>query len=127
MAVRVLIVDDLPFMRAALRRALDSRDFEIVGEAADGRAGVRRFVALQPDLVIMDIAMPIMDGLSALSKIVESDPKARVVMCSAMGEDEMIMEAIRRGARDFVVKPFQNERVVSVARRVVGMQNGRPL
>ncbi len=126
MAVRVLIVDDLPFMRAALRRALDSRDFEIVGEAADGRTGVRRFVALRPDLVIMDIAMPIMDGLAALSKIVESDPRARVVMCSAMGEDEMIMEAIRRGARDFVVKPFQNERVVNVARRVVGLQNGRP-
>lgn len=118
MGPRILIVDDLPFMRAALRRALTEARLEVAGEASDGREGVHRYLSLRPDIVLMDIAMPVMDGLTALRQILRQDPGARIVMCSAMGEDEMIMESIRLGAKDFIVKPFRPERVVAVVRRI---------
>jgi len=119
MAVRVLVVDDLPFMRQALRDVLTEDGFEIVGEAEDGIEGILRYAETHPDVVLLDIAMPRMDGLTALKKLMRFDAAARVVMCSALGEQSMIVKAIQLGARDFVVKPFRPERVVSAIRKVV--------
>jgi two-component system, chemotaxis family, chemotaxis protein CheY len=115
-SARVLIVDDLPFMRSVLRDALAGGGFEVVGEAKDGLEGLRAYVRLKPDLVLLDIVMPVMDGITALEKLIQRDPGALVVMCSSLGEQEMIIRAIRLGARDFVVKPFKPERVVSALR-----------
>ena len=113
---RVLIVDDLPFMRTVLRDALKQGGFSVAGEAVNGLDGLRAYLRLKPDAVLLDIAMPVMDGITALKKLVERDPTATVVMCSALGEQEMIIRAIRLGARDFIVKPFAPERVISALR-----------
>ena len=118
MAIRVLVVDDLPMMRAAIRKALSVDDFEIVGEAKNGRDGVLAYAHKRPDVVLIDIAMRVMDGITALEKLMLVDPGARVVMCSALGEQEMVMQALRRGAREFVVKPFTNERLLSAVSKV---------
>jgi two-component system chemotaxis response regulator CheY len=119
MPIRVLVVDDLPMMRAAIRKALSRDGFRIVGEAENGRDGVLTYAEKRPDVVILDIAMPVMDGITALEKLLVVDPAATVVMCSALGEQEMVMQALRRGAREFVVKPFTTERLVSAVSRVV--------
>jgi two-component system chemotaxis response regulator CheY len=113
---RVLIVDDLPFMRSVLRDALAGSGFAVAGEAANGLEGLRAYLRLRPDLVLLDIVMPVMDGITALEKLVQRDPGALVVMCSALGEQDLIIRAIRLGAKDFVVKPFKPERVVSALR-----------
>ncbi|MFP3958874.1 MAG: response regulator [Spirochaetaceae bacterium] len=118
MAVRVLVVDDLPMMRAAVRKALSGDGFEIVAEAENGRDGVLAYARTRPDVVVLDIAMPVMDGITALEKLLTVDPAARVVMCSALGEQDMVLSALRRGAREFVVKPFENERLRSAVARV---------
>jgi len=118
MAVRVLVVDDLPMMRAAIRKALSGDGFAVVGEAENGRDGVLAYADKRPDVVLLDIAMPVMDGITALDKLLTVDPAARVVMCSALGEQEMVMQALRRGAREFVVKPFTTERLVSAVSNV---------
>jgi two-component system chemotaxis response regulator CheY len=118
MAVRVLVVDDLPMMRAAIRKALPQDGFLVVGEAENGRDGVLAYAEKRPDIVVLDIAMPVMDGITALEKLLVVDPAARVVMCSALGEQEMVMQALRRGAREFVVKPFTTERLVSAVSKV---------
>ncbi len=118
MAVRVLVVDDLPMMRAAVRKALAGGGFEIVAEAENGRDGVLAYARTRPDVVVLDIAMPVMDGITALEKLLTVDPAARVVMCSALGEQDMVLSALRRGAREFVVKPFENERLRSAVARV---------
>ncbi len=120
MQARVLIVDDLPFMRQAIRESLERADFIIVGEAADGREGILLFRELKPDIVVLDISMPVMDGISALRRIMKLDPGAVVVMCSALGQQDMIVRAIQLGAKDFVVKPFRAERIVSALRKAVG-------
>ena len=119
MPIRVLVVDDLPMMRAAIRKALSRDGFRIVGEAENGRDGVLTYAEKRPDVVVLDIAMPVMDGITALEKLLMVDPAATVVMCSALGEQEMVMQALRRGAREFVVKPFTTERLVSAVSRVV--------
>ncbi len=119
MPIRVLVVDDLPMMRAAIRKALSRDGFRIVGEAENGRDGVLTYAEKRPDVVVLDIAMPVMDGITALEKLLVVDPAATVVMCSALGEQEMVMQALRRGAREFVVKPFTTERLVSAVSRVV--------
>jgi two-component system chemotaxis response regulator CheY len=118
MAVRVLVVDDLPMMRAAIRKALSQDGFLVIGEAANGRDGILAYAEKRPDVVLLDIAMPVMDGITALEKLLVVDPAARVVMCSALGEQEMVMQALRRGAREFVVKPFTTERLVSAVSKV---------
>lgn len=118
MAVRVLVVDDLPMMRAAIRKALSGDGFAVVAEAENGRDGVLAYADKRPDVVLLDIAMPVMDGITALDKLLTVDPAARVVMCSALGEQEMVMQALRRGAREFVVKPFTTERLVSAVSNV---------
>jgi two-component system, chemotaxis family, chemotaxis protein CheY len=119
MAHRVLIVDDALFMRSILKDIFIGGGFEIAGEMQDGVDGVRAYRELRPDLVIMDLVMPNKSGIEALEEICAEDPAARVVMCSALGQEELVLKAVQVGARDFIVKPFQQERVLEVARRVM--------
>jgi two-component system chemotaxis response regulator CheY len=109
---RVLVVDDAAFMRKMVSDALAQGGHEVVGEAGNGVEAIARFQELKPDLMTLDITMPEKDGLSALAEIVAADPSARVVMCSALGQESKVLEAIKLGAKDFVVKPFQPARVI---------------
>ena len=109
---RVLVVDDAAFMRKMVSDALAKGGHEVVGEAGNGVEAVARFQELKPDLMTLDITMPEKDGLSALAEIVAADPAARVVMCSALGQESKVLEAVKAGAKDFVVKPFQPDRVI---------------
>jgi two-component system chemotaxis response regulator CheY len=108
----ILVVDDAVFMRKMVKDALSAAGHEIVGEAANGLEAVARFQELKPDLTTLDITMPEKDGLAALADIVGSDPSARVVMCSALGQETKVVQALKLGAKDFVVKPFQADRVI---------------
>jgi len=112
MAKRILITDDAMFMRVTLKNILSANGYEVVGEAQNGAESVELYKRLKPDLVTMDITMPEMDGIAALKEIRKSDPEARVVMCTAMGQKNLVVEAIQAGAKDFIVKPFQPERVL---------------
>ena len=109
---RVLVVDDAAFMRKMVSDALAKGGHEVVGEAGNGLEAVSQFQALKPDLMTLDITMPEKDGLAALADIMAADPSARVVMCSALGQESKVLEAIKLGAKDFVVKPFQADRVI---------------
>jgi len=109
---RVLVVDDAAFMRKMVTDALTKGGHEVVGEAGNGAEAVARFQELKPDLTTLDITMHAQDGLTALAEIVAADPSARVVMCSALGQEAKVLEAIKLGAKDFVVKPFQPDRVI---------------
>jgi len=109
---RVLVVDDAAFMRKMVGDALATGGHEVVGEAGNGVEAIERYRELKPDLMTLDITMPEKDGLSALAEIVAADPSARVVMCSALGQEAKVLEAIKLGAKDFVVKPFQPDRVI---------------
>jgi two-component system chemotaxis response regulator CheY len=109
---RVLIVDDAAFMRKVLGDALASGGHEVVGQAANGAEAVERFQELRPELTTLDITMPEKDGIAALAEIMAIDPSARVVMCSALGQETKVLESIKLGAKDFVVKPFQAARVL---------------
>ena len=117
---RVLIVDDTLFMRNTLRDIFTSAGFSVVGEADDGVQAVSLFRELKPDLVTMDIVMPYKSGIDATREIVQIDPAAVVVMCSALGQESLVMEAIEAGATDFIVKPFRGEDVLAVVRKVLG-------
>ena len=119
MAVRVLIADDAIFMRTMLKDILKKEGYDIVGEARTGIEAVERYKELRPDLVTMDIVMPDKDGIEAVRDIVAFDPQANILMCSAMGQQSLVIEAIQAGARDFVVKPFQPSRVLEAAARVL--------
>lgn len=110
---RVLVVDDAAFMRKMVSDALSGGGHEIVGEAGNGDEAVQRYRELRPDVMTLDITMPEKDGISALREIIAADPGAKVVMCSALGQESKVLESIRLGAKDFVVKPFQAERVLS--------------
>ncbi|MBS3969395.1 MAG: response regulator [Clostridia bacterium] len=112
MAKRVLIVDDAAFMRMMIKDILSKNGYEIAGEAENGQKAVEMYKELKPDLVTMDITMPEKDGIAAVKEIKQMDASARIIMCSAMGQQMMVMEAIQAGARDFIVKPFQQERVI---------------
>lgn len=112
MTHRILIVDDAAFMRMMIKDILIKNGFDVVAEAADGAQAIEKYVETQPDLVTMDITMPDMDGIEALKKIREINPMAKVIMCSAMGQQAMVIDAIQAGARDFIVKPFQADRVI---------------
>ena len=109
---RVLVVDDAAFMRKMVSDALVKGGHEVIGEAGNGVEAVAQFQALRPDLLTLDITMPEKDGLAALADIMAADPTAKVVMCSALGQESKVLEAIKLGAKDFVVKPFQPDRVI---------------
>ena len=119
MAYKVLVVDDAAFMRMMLKDILGKNGFEIIGEAENGKVAVDRFRELKPDLVTMDITMPELDGISAVKMIKQVDKNARIVMCSAMGQQAMVIDAIQAGARDFIVKPFQPERVIEAVQKAL--------
>jgi len=117
---RVLITDDTAFMRMTLRNVLEKNGYEIVGEAEDGYQAVEQYMLSKPDLVTMDITMPNMDGITAIKKIMEKDPEARIVVVSAMGQKALVIEALNSGAKDFIVKPFQPDRIVEALQKVGG-------
>jgi two-component system, chemotaxis family, chemotaxis protein CheY len=117
---RVLIVDDAAFMRMMLKDILTKNGFEVVGEAPNGLRAIELYKSEKPDIVTMDITMPEMDGIQALKEIKAIDPAAKIIMCSAMGQQAMVMDAIKSGAKDFIVKPFQPERVLESLKKVLG-------
>ncbi|GGJ22286.1 MULTISPECIES: response regulator [Paenibacillus] len=121
MANRILIVDDAAFMRMMIRDILTKNGYEVVGEAQDGAQAVEKFKELRPDLITMDITMPEMDGIAALKEIKKLDGGAKVIMCSAMGQQAMVIDAIQAGAKDFIVKPFQADRVIEAISKTLGV------
>lgn len=117
---RILIVDDAMFMRASIKKVLVEHGYTVCGEAGDGKEAIAKFQELNPDLVFLDITMPEMSGIEALRCIKEIDPKAKTIMCSAMGQQHLVAQAIQYGASDFVVKPFQDERLIAAVEKVLG-------
>lgn len=115
----VLIADDAAFMRMMIKNILSEAGYDILGEAENGAVAVAKYKELKPDLTTMDITMPEMDGLQALKEIRAADPAARVVMCSAMGQQSMVIESIQAGAKDFIVKPFQPDRVLEAVQKAL--------
>ena len=120
MAQNILICDDAAFMRMMIKDILTKNGYNIVGEAENGAKAVEKYAELKPDLVLMDITMPEMDGIEALKKIKAADANASIIMCSAMGQQAMVIESIQSGAKDFIVKPFQADRVLEAVQKVVG-------
>jgi len=120
MGNRILIVDDAAFMRMMIKDILTKNGYEVVAEAADGRQAVELFKEHAPDLVTMDITMPEMDGITALKEIKTIKGDAKVIMCSAMGQQAMVIDAIQAGAKDFIVKPFQADRVLEAISKAIG-------
>ena len=119
MGKRILIADDLTFIRMLQKEVLTGGGFQIVGEASNGREAVEMYRALAPDVVLLDITMPEMNGLEAMRQILAMDPLARVLICSAIGQQALIVEAIKAGARDFIVKPFKPERLAAAIARAL--------
>ena len=117
---KILIVDDAAFMRMMIKDTLKKNGYENFFEASDGEQAVQMYKAENPDLVLMDITMPNKNGLDALKEIKDTDINANVVMCSAMGQESMVVEAIRSGARDFIVKPFKAERILKTVQSIIG-------
>ena len=120
MAKKILLVDDAAFMRKMIKDTLTKNGYTEVFEAVDGADAVEKFSEIGPDLVVMDITMPNMDGLEALKAIRAKDGSANVVMCSAMGQESMVMDAVRSGAKDFIVKPFKSDRVLKTVTSILG-------
>jgi two-component system chemotaxis response regulator CheY len=118
---KVMIVDDAAFMRLRLRILLVEGGHEVVAEATNGREAILTYMKYKPDLVTMDIAMPELDGVGAVRAICKMDPAAKIIMCSAMGQKAMVMDALCSGAKDFFVKPFQKERVIACINKVLGV------
>ena len=115
----VLIVDDAAFMRLTIKQMLEAHGHSMVGEAADGLEAVKKFTELKPDAVMLDITMPEMNGIEALRQIKEIDPGAKIIICSAMGQQAMVAQAIQYGAKDFIVKPFEEGRLIAALERVL--------
>ncbi|SEV94879.1 response regulator [[Clostridium] fimetarium] len=120
MAKNILICDDAAFMRMMIKDILTKNGYNIAGEAENGIRAIEKYAEVKPDLVLMDITMPEMDGIEALKRIKAADPNASVIMCSAMGQQAMVIESIQAGAKDFIVKPFQADRVIEAVQKVVG-------
>lgn len=120
MGKAILLVDDAAFMRMMIKDILTKNGYDVVGEAENGLKAVEKFKELSPDLVIMDITMPEMDGIQAVKAIREVSGDAKIIMCSAMGQQAMVIEAIQSGARDFIVKPFQADRILESVKKVIG-------
>ena len=120
MAKKILLVDDAAFMRKMIMDTLTKNGYTEVFEAVDGADAVEKFSSIGPDLVIMDITMPNMDGLQALKKIRENHADAKIVMCTAMGQESMVVDAIKSGAKDFIVKPFKQDRILQTVEKILG-------
>ncbi|BAU28811.1 two-component system chemotaxis response regulator CheY [Aneurinibacillus soli] len=120
MSKRVMIVDDASFMRMMIKGFLTKHGYTVAEEAANGLEAVEKYKQVNPDLVTMDITMPEMDGIEAVKGIRALDPNAKIIMCSAMGQQNMVVQAIQAGARDFIVKPFQEDRVIEAIKKVLG-------
>jgi two-component system chemotaxis response regulator CheY len=120
MSIKVLVVDDAIFMRSLIRDIFARSPFVIAGEAENGLEAIQMYKILRPDITTMDIVMPEVDGITALKEIMKFDPQAKVVMCSALGQESLIAESIEAGAKDFIVKPFQPNKVLKVVRAVLG-------
>jgi len=120
MAKNILICDDAAFMRMMIKDILTKNGYTIVGEAENGQKAVEKYNETKPDLVMMDITMPEIDGIQALKKIKATDPNAAIIMCSAMGQQAMVIESIQSGAKDFIVKPFQPDRVLEAVKKAIG-------
>ena len=118
---KVLIVDDAAFMRLSIRMMLERNGFEIVGEAENGAIGVSKYLELRPDIVTMDITMPEMTGVEALQAIIRHDPKAKVIMVSAMGQECVVKDAVVSGAKSFIVKPFREDHVVQIINKILSV------
>ena len=116
----ILIVDDAAFMRMMIKNILLKNGYTVIAEAENGIKAIEKYKEVNPDLVIMDITMPEMDGIQAVKQIKQLNDAAKIIMCSAMGQQAMVIESIQAGARDFIVKPFQAERVIEAVRKVVG-------
>ena len=119
MKKKALLVDDAAFMRMILKKTLEELDFEVVAEAKSGKDAVRLYNQYKPDLVTMDLSMPEMDGIKATEKIIEKDPQAKIIICSAMGQKRKIIESVKAGAKDFILKPFDKESVYRKIRSLV--------
>jgi len=119
MAVKVLIVDDALFMRTMMKDILMSAGIEVVGEASNGKEAVEKYRELSPDLVTMDILMPVKSGIDAVRDIMALDRNARIIICSIMGQESLVREAIQAGAREFITKPFSKEKVLDVIHKVM--------
>ena len=119
MGKTILIVDDAAFMRMMIKDIVTKNDLEVVGEAQNGIEALEMYEQFKPDIVTMDITMPEKDGISAVKDIMAKDPKAKIIMCSAMGQQSLVMEAIKAGARDFLVKPFKPDRVIEAINKVL--------
>ena len=120
MGKKIMLVDDAAFMRMTIKNALTKAGYTELIEASDGQQAVETYDQEHPDLVIMDITMPNKDGLETLKEIKAMDPKATIVMCSAMGQETMVMDSIKSGAKDFIVKPFKPERILSTVKKILG-------
>lgn len=119
MSKKILIVDDAAFMRMMIKNIVTKNGYEVVGEAENGQEAVNLYAEVKPDLVTMDITMPEMDGIEGVKAILAIDPNASIIMCSAMGQQSMVMDAIQAGAKDFIVKPFQQDRILQAIERVL--------
>jgi two-component system, chemotaxis family, chemotaxis protein CheY len=115
---KVLIVDDAQFMRNILKKIFNSNGFEVIGEADNADAGLKAYKDLKPDLVTMDICMPNKSGIEAIKDISKIDKNAKILVCSALGQELLVMEAIQAGAKDFIVKPFKKEKIVETLNKV---------
>ena len=116
---QVLIVDDAPFVRLTLKNMLEKNGFLIAGEATNGQEAIMKYLQLKPDVVTMDISMPVMNGITALKQIINKDPQANVIMVTAVGQEEFIKEAVLNGAKYFIVKPLEEEFVVNTINRIL--------
>jgi two-component system chemotaxis response regulator CheY len=120
--IDVLIADDLKFIKLVLRELVEKAGFRVVGEASNGQEAVELYQAKRPDVVLMDITMPKMDGLAALKQILAVDPEAKVIMCSALGQQSLIVQALQLGAKDFIVKPFREDRVIGAIKKILDIE-----
>lgn len=120
MAKKIMLVDDAAFMRMMIKDTLSKNGFTDIVEANNGQVAVTTYSAEKPDLVIMDITMPVMDGLEALRQIKQMDPGANIIMCSAMGQEAMVVDALKQGAKDFIVKPFKPDRIMKTVNSILG-------
>jgi two-component system chemotaxis response regulator CheY len=120
--IDVLVADDLKFIKLVLRELIEKAGFRVIGEASNGLEAVELYKNKRPDVVLMDITMPKMDGLAALKQILEFDPEAKIIMCSALGQQHLIVQALQLGAKDFIVKPFREQRVIAAIKNTLDIE-----